>query len=58
MVPLAHALDILQGDTGMYMGYLLPVLNTLRQKLQNLIDNGLINCHSLVRAVLIGSDER
>lgn len=28
MGPLARALDILQSDLGMYMGYLLPVLSS------------------------------
>jgi len=34
MKPLARALDILQGESGMYMGYLLPVLKTLQEKME------------------------
>jgi len=48
MEPLARALDILQSDAGMYMGYLLPVLSTLVQKLENLNKSNLTHCHSLV----------
>ncbi|KAF2890346.1 hypothetical protein ILUMI_15827, partial [Ignelater luminosus] len=33
MCPLSTALDILQGEKGMYMGYLLPVLYSLKDKL-------------------------
>lgn len=58
MEPLARALDILQSDVGMYMGYLLPVLNTLQQKEQSLIDNRHTSCDSLIRSVLLGLDER
>jgi len=57
MEPLARALDILQSNLGMYMGYLLPVLDTLQQKEQSFIENGL-NCHSLIKAILSGLDER
>ncbi|XP_062828956.1 uncharacterized protein LOC100554194 [Anolis carolinensis] len=36
MGPLAQALDILQQDNGMFMGYLLPTLYNLDRKLQSL----------------------
>ncbi|KAH0630660.1 hypothetical protein JD844_013922 [Phrynosoma platyrhinos] len=36
MGPLAQALDILQQDSGMFMGYLLPTLYNLDRKLQGL----------------------
>ncbi|XP_067206204.1 uncharacterized protein [Linepithema humile] len=58
MEPLARALDVLQSDTGMYMGYLLPVLSTLQQKLENLSKSNLINCHSLVLAIQQGLNKR
>lgn len=58
MEPLARALDILQSDLGMYMGYLLPVLNTLQQKLESLNKERLTNCHSLVTTVQLGLNER
>ncbi|RLU16027.1 hypothetical protein DMN91_011785 [Ooceraea biroi] len=37
MEPLARALDILQSDTGMHFSYLLPVLTTLKEKLDKMI---------------------
>jgi len=58
MESLARALDILQGDSGMYMGYLLPVLSTLQQKLETLSKNRLTYCHSLVIALQRGLNER
>nr|XP_020633791.1 uncharacterized protein LOC110070446 [Pogona vitticeps] len=36
MGPLAQSLEILQGENGMYMGYLLPTLYNLDRKLQGL----------------------
>lgn len=58
MEPLARALDILQSDIGMYMGYLLPVLSTLQRKLENLNKSDLIDCHSLVEAIQQGLNRR
>lgn len=58
MEPLAHALDILQSDTEMYMGYLLPILNTLQQKLDILSKSNLIHCHSLILAIQQGLNKR
>lgn len=57
MEPLAKALDILQSDVGMYMGYLLPVLNTLQEKLEN-ITTKLTDCHSLLTAIQQGLNKR
>lgn len=58
MEPLAKALDILQSETGMYMGYLLPVLNTLQQKLEKLSKQELTYCQSLVIAIEEGLNNR
>lgn len=58
MGPLARALDILQSDLGMYMGYLLPVLSTLQQKMEHINKDGLTYCHSLVEAIQIGLNKR
>lgn len=55
MEPLARALDILQSENGMYMGYLLPVLNTLEEKLK--IER-LIECDSLLIAIQQGLHKR
>lgn len=58
MGPLARALDILQSDLGMYMGYLLPVLSTLQQKIKHINKDGLTYCYSLVEAIQIGLNKR
>lgn len=59
MESLARALDILQGENGMYMGYLLPVLSTLREKLENLSAKGVITeCHSLLTSIQQGLTKR
>lgn len=57
MEPLAKALDILQSDMGMYMGYLLPVLNSLQEKIEN-ITNKLMVCRNLAIAIQEGLNKR
>lgn len=54
MAPLAAALDILQGETSMYMGFLLPVISSLEISLQNLKNDRLTYCEPLRKAVLDG----
>lgn len=51
MKPFAQALDILQSESGMYMGYLLPVLKTLQEKLEKVNKSGVIHCQSLITAI-------
>ncbi|XP_067216757.1 uncharacterized protein [Linepithema humile] len=58
MKPLAQALDILQSESGIYMGYLLPVLKTLQEKLEKLNKSGFTNCQSLITAIQQGLDKR
>lgn len=59
MEPLAHALDILQSENGMYMGYLLLVLSTLRDKLETLSTEGFITqCYSLLTSIQEGLNNR
>lgn len=58
MKPLAQALDILQSESGMYMGYLLPVLKTLKEKLENLNKSEFIHCQSLITAIQQGLNKR
>ncbi|XP_067216540.1 uncharacterized protein [Linepithema humile] len=58
MKPLAQALDILQSESGMYMGYLLPILKTLQEKLEKLNKSGFTNCQSLITAIQQGLDKR
>lgn len=57
MEPLAKALDILQSDVGMYMGYLLPILKTLQKKLEN-ITNKLTDCQPLITSIQQGLNKR
>lgn len=58
MGPLARALDILQSDIGMYMGYLLPVLSTLQQKMEDINKDELTYCSPLVEAIQTGLNKR
>lgn len=58
MEPLACALDILQSENGMYMGYLLPVLNTLEEKLEKLNTEKLTECYALLIAIQQGLHKR
>lgn len=58
MKPLAQALDILQAETGMYMGYLLPVLKTLKEKLEKVNKSGYTYCQPLIAAIQQGLDTR
>lgn len=55
VLPLAEALDILQGEKDMYYGIVLPCLLALRRKLQNLQTEDLKHCtilsHSLLQSV-------
>ena len=55
--PLAKVLDILQAEKKAYMGYLVPTLCMLQQKLRDKSD--LANsCRSLVEAMLAGISRR
>jgi len=58
MKPLARALDILQTESGMYMGYLLPVLKTLQEKMEKFNKNGFTYCQSLITAIQQGLNKR
>lgn len=58
MKPLAQALNILQSESGMYMGYLLPVLKTLKGKLEKLNQSGLMHCQPLIVAIEQGLNKR
>jgi len=58
MKSLARALDILQGESGMYMGYLLPVLKTLQEKMKKFNKNGFTYCQSLITAIQQGLNKR
>ncbi|XP_011686460.1 PREDICTED: uncharacterized protein LOC105449160 isoform X2 [Wasmannia auropunctata] len=59
MEPLARALDILQGESGMYMGFLLPVLKTLQEKLEKFNKSGIFtHCQPLITAIQQGLNKR
>lgn len=58
MKPLAQSLDILQSESGMLMGYLLPILKTLQEKLEKFNKSEFIHCQSLITAVQQGINKR
>jgi hypothetical protein len=59
MKPLAQALNILQAETKMYFGYLLPTITRLRQKLIAMKNNTLPTvCRPLITALVNGIDQR
>ncbi|XP_018309187.1 uncharacterized protein, partial [Mycetomoellerius zeteki] len=58
MEPLARALDIIQGETGMYMGFLLPGLKTLQEKMEKFNKNGFTHCQALITAIQEGLNKR
>lgn len=57
MSPLAQALNLLQGEHNMFMGFLLPTLTALKQKL-NKLSTKLTLCRPLLDAVLLGLQKR
>lgn len=56
MKPLANALDILQADDKMYLGYLLPTVIATRRRLAAL--SGLEYCRPLKSAIIDGIEKR
>ena len=58
MDPLARAIDVLQKESGMYMGFLLPVLQMLQERLEKFDENGFTHCHSLITAIQQGLNKR
>ncbi|KAG0415404.1 hypothetical protein HPB47_007416 [Ixodes persulcatus] len=52
--PLACAIDIVQKDENMYIGYLLPTISVLQRRLEHLQMSGLAFCTPLVNALLTG----
>lgn len=56
MKTVADALDILQGEQNMYLGYLLPTITALKHKLSSL--PGLKYSQSLKTAILSGIERR
>ncbi|XP_064455761.1 uncharacterized protein LOC135400142 [Ornithodoros turicata] len=58
MSPLCAALDILQGDKYIFLGYLLPTITVLIRRLEYEGMKGLKFCRPLVTAVLDGIQKR
>ncbi|KAM7301480.1 uncharacterized protein ISCGN_016999 [Ixodes scapularis] len=58
MKPVACALDVLQRDDQMFMGYLLPTLSVLQRRLEYAIMKGMRICAPLCQAVLEGLGKR
>ncbi|XP_050064551.1 uncharacterized protein LOC126553428 [Aphis gossypii] len=56
--PLAEALDILQGENNMFYGFVLPVIFSLRRKVQNLLLNDWKYCEPLVNSILTNITKR
>ncbi|KAM7299044.1 hypothetical protein ISCGN_019611 [Ixodes scapularis] len=56
MKPIANALDILQADDKMYLGYLLPTITATRRRLAAL--SGLEDCRPLKSAITDGIEKR
>lgn len=54
MTPLAQALDILQGEIEMYMGYFLPVISEITNKMTNFQNNNLKFTTPLVESIISG----
>ncbi len=57
MKPFAQALDILQGDKNMFLGYLLPTVVRLKEKIRNRVEAS-VHCKPLGGALLKGLDTR
>ena len=52
MAPLANALDILQGDKKVSIGYLLPTICVLKMELEKLKRSSNIkHCHPLIEGI-------
>ncbi|XP_064461399.1 uncharacterized protein LOC135371249 [Ornithodoros turicata] len=58
MKPVARALDLLQGEKTMYMGYMLPTITVLRRMLEYQAMKGLRYCGPLAAALLDGLHKR
>lgn len=57
MAPVAKALDVLQGEANVQMGWLVPTITILKNKLQNLRLSTKF-CRPLIDALLKGLEKR
>lgn len=58
MKPLSCALDVLQRQEHMFIGYLLPTLAILEKRIKYEAMKGLTYCGSLASSVLAGIEKR
>lgn len=59
MKPIAKALDILQGETYISIGYLLPTLTAVKKSLNQLLLHGNLKyCKPLVEVLISGLKKR
>jgi len=56
MKPISRALDILQGDENVSLGYLLPTKNAVHKSLNNM--NNIVFCKPLVIALKRGLNRK
>ena len=56
MQPVAIALDILQGEKNMFLGFLLPTIFTVKDQLNEMLPT--VHCKPLIDALLKGLDAR
>ena len=56
--PIAEALDVLQGDLKISVGYLLPTLTILKSKLRKLDSQNPKHCKPMLREILRSIDRR
>lgn len=56
MKPLSKALDILQGDKSVCLGFLLPTINAVHKSLNGL--NNIVFCKPLILALKRGLNKR
>lgn len=57
MKPLAIALDILQGQNYMYLGYLVPTIKTIMSKI-NKYRETVVHTEPLAEAIVLGINKR
>lgn len=57
MKPLSKALDVLQGDKSVCLGFLLPTINAVHKSLNGL-NNNIVFCKPLILALKRGLNKR
>lgn len=57
LCPVAKAIDVLQGETSVQMGWLIPTITVLKKKLHNLCLSSKC-CVPLIEALQVGLEKR